>query len=238
MTPEEFAVQAATMIREAVAKATAPLLTRINELEQRPAVAGPPGEPGEPGPAPSAEVIAFHVKQWLEANPPAAGKDGERGPEVSDERIERAVGVWCGMHPPRDGRDGLQGAKGTDGQPGRDGLSAEDFDLELADDGRTLSVHLRTGARVVTKSVTLAIPQYVGVHAVGKSYAKGDLVTHGGQMWAALAATEAEPGQGDAWRLATRKGRDGKDGARGEKGMPGRDAAIDPGVTVLRHGVG
>jgi hypothetical protein len=234
MNPQEFAQQVAAKIMEAVTKATAPLLARIDELEQRAAIAGPQGEPG---PAPSAEVVAFHVKQWLEANPPAAGKDGERGPEVTDERIERAVGVWCGMHPPRDGRDGLQGAKGTDGQPGRDGLSAEDFDLEMADDGRTLSVHLRTGGRVITKSVVLAVPQYVGIHEAGNSYAKGDMVTHGGQVWATSANTTAEPGQGKEWRLAVRKGRDGAQGLRGEKGDAGRDAKVLPGLTVLDHRV-
>lgn len=54
--------------------------------------------------------------------------------------------------------------------------------------------------------------RYCGVHVEGASYDPGNLVTWQGSMWHCQEPTTDAPGQGPAWKLAVKKGRDGRDG--------------------------
>lgn len=97
---------------------------------------------------------------------------------------------------------------------GRDALELEDFDLALADDGRTITVSLKRGETVVAKSIRLPSVIDRGVYAESKAaaYEDGDGVTYGGCYWIAQKASpQGAPGNSPDWRLAVKKGRDGKD---------------------------
>ena len=59
---------------------------------------------------------------------------------------------------------------------------------------------------------------YEGVWEAGRTYRKGQCVTHGGSMWVALDTNVVKPGDQNfskAWQLAVKRGAEGK---------PGRDA--------------
>lgn len=57
---------------------------------------------------------------------------------------------------------------------------------------------------------------YEGPHEVGKVYDKGQFTTHNGSLWHCNYKTASRPGDGPAWTLAVKAGRDGKD-ARNER---------------------
>lgn len=52
--------------------------------------------------------------------------------------------------------------------------------------------------------------RFCGVHQRALSYRTGDVVTHGGSMWAAVRATDEEPGQSKDWQLCVKHGRDAR----------------------------
>jgi len=104
------------------------------------------------------------------------------------------------------------------GRPGKDGLSAEDFDIEY-DGQRTFTFKLERGD--VKKQWKFVIPFLLdaGVYREGQAYEKGDTVTFGGSMFVAQEDTSDKPETSKAWRLGAKKGRDGKDGhVRGPQG--------------------
>lgn len=94
-------------------------------------------------------------------------------------------------------------AKGIDG---KDGLGFEDMSFEEKD-GRLYAVFKRGD---VVKEARLPGISYRGVWKSGE-YLTGDSVTFGACQWIATADTDEKPGEGKAWQLAVRKGRDGKD---------------------------
>lgn len=96
---------------------------------------------------------------------------------------------------------------------GRDALPLDSFDMELAEDGRTLTLKMHAGDTVVEKSLRIATVLDRGPYRGDKQYEKGDAVTHGGSLWIAqVDDPEGAPGMGGkGWRLAVKKGRDGKD---------------------------
>ena len=98
------------------------------------------------------------------------------------------------------GKDG----KGIDG---KDGLGFEDMSFEEKD-GRLYAVFRRGD---VVKEARLPTNVYRGVWKADE-YLMGDSVTFGGSQWNAMQDTDEKPGEGKAWQLAVRKGRDGKDG--------------------------
>lgn len=51
---------------------------------------------------------------------------------------------------------------------------------------------------------------YEGPHETGKTYRKGSFVTHQGSLWHANYTTATAPGDGQAWTLAVKRGRDAK----------------------------
>lgn len=51
---------------------------------------------------------------------------------------------------------------------------------------------------------------YDGVWEAGKAYAKGTFVTFGGSVWHANYKSASKPGDGPAWTLAVKAGRDAR----------------------------
>lgn len=92
-------------------------------------------------------------------------------------------------------------------QPGRDGLGFDDMCFEEKD-GRLYAVFRRGD---VAKEARLPGISYRGVWKSGE-YLTGDSVTFGACQWIATQDTDEKPGEGRAWQLAVRKGRDGRDG--------------------------
>lgn len=52
---------------------------------------------------------------------------------------------------------------------------------------------------------------YDGPYESGKTYSKGTFVTRDGSLWHCNEKTTAQPGDGRAWTLAVKRGKDGKD---------------------------
>lgn len=180
LDPVEFGKAMGELVREA----TAPLLRRIEALENRATEAGPQGERGETGPdGPQGE----------------SGRDGRDGlPGVPGLQGEK-------------GTDGTNGRDGVDGKDGLDGLGFDDLTVEH-DGERAFTIKLAQGSRV--KDFTFTVPAVIdrGVFNDG-TYTKGDGVTFGGSYWIAQKdVPEGKPGLSPDWRLAVKKGRDGKDG--------------------------
>lgn len=200
------------------------LVQRVDALEARPkpqdGAPGPQGERGEPGPMgvtgspgepgprgergekgdagpcgePGRSVTLDDVQPQIDAAIARAVLDLERRAQATLQReIDR-------MPKPRDG---------VDGKDGRDGLQLEDFCAELI--GRTLNVSMRSGERVISRSVRTAQILDAGPFRDGNDYEKGDAVTFGGSLWIAQKdAPEGKPGISTDWRLAVKAGRDGK----------------------------
>lgn len=107
------------------------------------------------------------------------------------------------------GRDGVD----AKGEPGRDALQLTDFDTELSEDGRLLTLSLENDEIKVTHELQLPTMIYRGVFKEGAAYLPGDTVTWAGSLWHCDTETADKPGEGSkAWTLAAKKGRDGKDG--------------------------
>lgn len=214
------------------------LLARIEVLEQRTVRDGLDGKDGSPG---------LDGKPGMDGLP---GKDGERGLDGAkgdpgaDGRPGEEGKPGADGAPGRDGRDGMpgamgeRGADGLHGKDGRDGINGKDGvdgfgfdDLDVVHDGeRTVTFTFTKGERVKTFPIVFNVPLFRGVFAEGKSYACGDFVQFGGNMYYAQRATTQKPAEhGDGakdWKLAVRRGRDGKEGPRGipgSDGKPGKD---------------
>ncbi len=245
MTEDALAEVIIAATTAAVAKATAPLLTRITALEargaltpeyvastaesmialvarveaieQRAAVPGPAGEVGPQG-------------TQGEPGPPGpmgnkgadgVGLEGPRGAQ-GEKGVDGVAGRdgLAGVQG-QAGRDGVNGERGLPGTDGKDGLDGtlEGVSVVQVDER---SFEFRREAGDVLGRVSLAAPLYRGVYAAGTDYLKGDAVTFGGSLWIATDATDEKPGAGEtAWRLAVKAGRDGREGKAGAKGDPG-----------------
>ncbi|USA39627.1 hypothetical protein NCF86_00235 [Pelagerythrobacter marinus] len=101
------------------------------------------------------------------------------------------------------------GKDGDPGPAGRDGLSAEDVDLTVLEDGRTLEFSLTQGDTQYAFELAFPVPLYCGVYREGAEHQKGDMVTWGGSLWHCDKDTTQKPGTED-WTLAVKKGRDAK----------------------------
>lgn len=64
---------------------------------------------------------------------------------------------------------------------------------------------------VERKAFTVPAQIYRGVYLDGKTYDRGDTVTWAGSQWHCDQQTTERPGEGGAWRLSVKRGRDGKD---------------------------
>lgn len=275
-----FAADILAGVRAHVDKMCGPLLARLEAVESRAAVVGPPGPPGErglPGEAAepvSAALLAEAVRAYLEANPPPAGPPGKDGRDgIDGAHGEKGVDGRDGVdgkdgspgEPGRDGerglagrdgidgkdaaqmvsflknadgmlmvtlsdgrvidtgiRDGLDGKDGSPGPAGRDGFQLEDFDSEIRDGGRFLTLKFEAGDITHTVEHQLDVVLDRGGFLEGKTYLPGDGVTFGGEFYIAQAQTAAKPDASDDWRKAVRRGRDGRNGKDGERGVEGK----------------
>lgn len=194
-------------------------------------VAGIPGADGAVGPKGA---------DGADGKEGAPGKDGRDGKDADPELVRAIVSAELAkavalLPKPADGRDGLpglagrDGAKGADGKDGADGFSLEDFDAELGEDGRTLTLRFARGELVREKRIMLPILIDAGIYKADRTYVRGDGVTYSGSFWIAQQETQDKPGLSPAWRLSVKRGQDGKDGkpgdpgAQGKEGRPGRD---------------
>lgn len=165
---------------------------------------GPAGDRGEPG---------------VRGEQGQKGADGADGKSIDLEDIrplfEAKMATWQ-VDFERHAGELLQRAydrmpKPKNGEPGRDGLSIEDFDATVKEDGRTIVISLRAGDQVVTKELRLSVPVARGIYKAG-AYEKDDVTTWGGSWWIALQDTTEPPGgESKHWKLTVKRGRDGKD---------------------------
>ncbi|WP_085043854.1 hypothetical protein [Ensifer aridi] len=100
---------------------------------------------------------------------------------------------------------------GRDGDPGKDGLGFDDFDVSY-DGEKTVTLKFTQGERVKEFAFTMPVVIDRGVYRDGSQYKAGDGVTWGGSFWIAQKDTSAKPDAGDDWRLSVKRGRDGKNG--------------------------
>lgn len=169
--------------------------------------------------------VAVQVKRWFEMNPVRDGKDGLAGKDgadgrdgcnVSDALIDRdghlvmvlgdGQSKTLGLVVGRDGKDGEKG------DTGRDGLNVTDFDTQLSEDGRILTLSLENEQVSVKHELQLPTMIYRGVLREGETYVQGDTVTWAGSLWHCNAETSEKPSDANrAWTLAAKRGSPGKD---------------------------
>lgn len=201
---EALAAMLAPVISEEVERATAPLLSRIAELEARKPEQGPPGEHGEKGDA------GERGSDGSNGADGANGADGQDGAGIADLLRDHEGNLVASF---TDGRlKNLGPIQGQDGKDGRDGLGFDDMDVAVLDDDRTIELSFRRGDD--EKAFTLKWPTviYRDVFKAGETYQPGDAVTWAGSLWIAEKETDAKPETADSgWKLAVKRGRDGKD---------------------------
>jgi hypothetical protein len=170
--------------RGAAGKDGAPGAAGKDGMPGRDGVDGEDGKDGEPG-AEGKSLTIDDISQWLEAS------FAKWALAVERRVFEAAEKAIAAMPVPKDGADGLR---------------VEDLQLV----GRTL--HLKSGAGQIIKSIALPIPVYRGVFDEGETYDVHDMVTFGGCVWVAVSdeGIRGKPGTVDAWKLAVKKGRDGR----------------------------
>lgn len=201
--PQKFGEELAAIVKAA----TAPLIARIDQLQEEAAR--------------NAARVADLEKALQSVEP---GPKGDLGPPGRDgEKGADGVGL-AGALIDRDGRlvltlsngeaKELGPVVGKDGERGKDGADGLGFDdLSFVEDeaGRPVAKFQRGD---VVKSVTLPCIIDRGIYSGKASYLRGDAVTYGGSLYIAQKdAPEGNPcdGNGEFWRLAVKKGRDGRD---------------------------
>lgn len=199
--PQKFGEELAAIVKAA----TAPLIARIDQLQEEAAR--------------NAARVADLEKALQSVEP---GPQGDLGPQGRDgEKGADGVGL-AGALIDRDGRlvltlsngeaKELGPVVGKDGERGKDGADGLGFDdLSFVEDeaGRPVAKFQRGD---IVKSVTLPCIIDRGIFKAESEYMRGDAVTFGGCLWIAQKdAPEGKPGDGEGWRLAVKKGRDGRD---------------------------
>jgi hypothetical protein len=104
---------------------------------------------------------------------------------------------------------GPPGADGAPGPPGVDGRGVDTVDCEY-DGERTVTFAWTRGGVVDTRAIVLPLMLYRGVHVPGRLYERGDCVTLDGSIFHCNADTTTRPGNGGAWTLAVKHGRDAR----------------------------
>ena len=137
-----------------------------------------------------------------------AGTPGRDGRDVDMHEVKSLVLSELQSWPrPKDGKDGRDGSW--------EGVKSE-YDGE-----RTVRLLFKDGTPVEGGVLVLPITIDRGVYEPGKTYERGDGVTHDGHFWIAQDETTEAPGDGaKSWRLSVRRGKQGKEG------KPGKDAPV------------
>lgn len=193
-----------------VKAAVAPVMARLDALEKRlDAIPAPEVLELPDIPAMVADAVAEAVKaipapkDGRDGAPGERGEPGRDGLDVKDLfRAEggRLVAVMS------DGTTKDLGCfVGADGKDGADGLGFDDLEFETKD-GRLFAVFRRGD---LVKEARLPGISYRGGWKAGE-YLTGDSVTHAACQWIATENTDEKPGEGKAWQLAVRKGRDAR----------------------------
>lgn len=159
------------------------------------------------------EVLKSHVGELVKGIQPAAPLPVPSVEEISGTFERRFSDLTLSWE--RQARDTFEKAADRMPKPkdGRDALNLEDFDMILADDGRTVTVKMQAGETVIEKSVKIAAVIDRGTFKHEGTYEKGDGVSYGGSFWLAKCdKPKGVPGSGETdWRCAVKAGRPGKD---------------------------
>lgn len=99
------------------------------------------------------------------------------------------------------------GPPGPPGPEGPPGMGFDDYRVEY-DGERTFTHRWARGETTAESAIVVPMMLYRGVYVPGKHYDRGDCVTFGGSLWHANTATTIRPGDGPAWQLAVKRGRD------------------------------
>lgn len=182
----------------------------VDELVSKAVAALPAPEKGKDA---DMEVLKSHVGELVKTIQPAAPLPAPSVEEIAGTFERRFSDLTLSWE--RQARDTFEKAADRMPKPkdGRDALNLEDFDLTLADDGRTVTVKMQAGETVIEKSVKIAAVIDRDIFKHEGAYEKGDGVSYGGSFWIAKCdAPKGVPGSGETdWRCAVKKGRDGKD---------------------------
>lgn len=163
--------------------------------------------------------IKNHVDAYLKTIP--APKAGEPGKDAVAPTAEEIANTFerrfsdLSLSWERQARD--LAVKAVESMPkakdGRDALPLDSFDLNLSEDGRTVTVKMQAGDTVLEKSVKIPAIIDKGVYSTKGAYEQGDGVSYAGCFWIAKCDDpKGVPGSGETdWRCAVKRGRDGKD---------------------------
>ena len=217
LDPERFA----EIVAVAIQTATAPLLARIQVLEQQKSmpVVGPMGPQGEKGEKGDTGTI---------------GPAGERG-IPGEKGLDGRDGI-----PGRDGIQGPIGEKGIDGKAGRDGIDGKDgrdgtlenLRVEQVDE-RSWRLCFKDGTPIEGGLMRFPVPMHKDVFVSGTGYWLGDIVQRDGSGWIAIKDNPpGTPGVGTpeatGWKLFIKRGRDGREGKPGPEGPQGKAGPEGP----------
>jgi hypothetical protein len=182
----------------------------VDELVSKAVAALPVAEKGKDA---DMEALQSHLGELVKGLQPVAPLPVPSVEEIAgtfERRFSDLTLAW-----ERQARDTFEKAADRMPKPkdGRDALNLEDFDLNLADDGRTFTVKMQAGETVIEKSVKIAAVIDRETFKHDGTYEKGDGVSYGGSFWIAKCdQPKGVPGSGETdWRCAVKKGRDGKD---------------------------
>jgi hypothetical protein len=182
----------------------------VDELVSKAVAALPAAEKGKDA---DMDALKSHLGELVKSVPPVAALPVPSVEEVATTFERRFSDLTLSWE--RQARDTFEKAADRMPKPkdGRDALNLEDFDITLADDGRTVTVKMQAGETVIEKSVKIAAVIDRETFKHDGVYEKGDGVSYGGSFWIAKCdSPKGVPGSGETdWRCAVKKGRDGKD---------------------------
>lgn len=181
----------------------------VEELVSKAVEALPKPEKGQDADMPALKAYLDELIKTVQPAAPLPAPTVEEVAGTFERRFSDLTLSW-----ERQARDTFEKAADRMPKPkdGRDAVELENFDLILAEDGRTVTVKMQAGETVIEKSVKIAAVMDRGIFKRGDAYEKGDGVSYGGSYWIAKCDNpQGVPGTGETdWRCAVKKGRDGK----------------------------